>query len=64
MVSLTQLQEIPSKKMVLLVGPPGVGKTAFCEQAVLQNLASDRPIIYVTTKSSPSEVKKDLKERG
>ena len=64
MVSLTQLQEIPSKKMVLLVGPPGVGKTAFCEQSVLQNLASDRPIIYVTTKSSPSEVKKDLKERG
>ena len=64
MVSLSQLQEIPSKKMVLLVGPPGVGKTAFCEQAVLQNLALDRPIIYVTTKSSPSEVEKDLREMG
>jgi len=64
MVSLTEIQEIPPKNLILLVGSPGVGKTAFCEQTVLQNLASDNPVIYVTTKSSPSEVEKDLRERG
>ena len=64
MVSLTQIQEVPQKKMILLVGPPGAGKSVFCEQAVLQSLAMDRPIIFVTTESSPSEAEKDLKERG
>jgi predicted hydrocarbon binding protein/KaiC/GvpD/RAD55 family RecA-like ATPase len=50
--------------MFLLVGSPGAGKSAFCEQAVLQNLSIDRPIIFVTTEYDPSETKKVLKERG
>jgi KaiC/GvpD/RAD55 family RecA-like ATPase len=57
-------QEIPPKNLILLVGPPGSGKTTFCQQAILQNLASDRPIIYVTTKRGPSDTEKDLRERG
>jgi predicted hydrocarbon binding protein/KaiC/GvpD/RAD55 family RecA-like ATPase len=64
MVSITQLQEIPSKSMILLVGPPGSGKTVFCQQSILKNLAVDRPIIYVTTECGPSEAEKDLRERG
>jgi predicted hydrocarbon binding protein/KaiC/GvpD/RAD55 family RecA-like ATPase len=64
MVSISQLQEVPPKKMVLLVGSPGVGKTAFCEQAILQNLALGRPIIYVTTESGSSEARQALRERG
>jgi predicted hydrocarbon binding protein/KaiC/GvpD/RAD55 family RecA-like ATPase len=64
MVSITQIQEVPPKKMILLVGPPGAGKSVFCEQAVLQSLAVDRPIIFVTTECSPSEAGKDLRERG
>jgi predicted hydrocarbon binding protein/KaiC/GvpD/RAD55 family RecA-like ATPase len=63
-VSLTQIQEVPYKKSILLVGPPGAGKSTFCEQAVLQSLAVDRPIIYVTTELGASEVEKVLKERG
>jgi KaiC/GvpD/RAD55 family RecA-like ATPase len=55
---------VPPKKTILLVGPPGAGKSMFCEQVVLQSLAMDRPIIFVTTESSPSEAEKDLKERG
>jgi len=55
---------VPTKKTVLLVGPPGAGKSVFCEQAVLQSLAMDRPIIFVTTECSPSEAGKDLRERG
>ena len=36
----------------------------FCQHAVLQNLARDKPVIYVTTENDPSEVETDLKTRG
>ena len=64
MVSLAQLQEVPPKSMILVVGPPGAGKSTFCQQAALQSLAMDRPIIFVTTEYGPSEAEKALKERG
>jgi len=64
MVSLAQLQEVPPENMILLVGPPGSGKSTFCQQTVLQNLALDRPIIYVTTKHGPPKVESILRERG
>jgi predicted hydrocarbon binding protein/KaiC/GvpD/RAD55 family RecA-like ATPase len=64
MVSLAQLYEVPSNNLILLVGFPGSGKSSFCQQVVLQNLASDRPIIYVTTESSSSKSEKALIERG
>jgi predicted ATP-dependent serine protease len=50
--------------MILLVGPPGSGKSTFCQQAILQNLALGRPIICVTTECGPSEAEKALKEQG
>ncbi len=50
--------------MILLVGPPGAGKSTFCEQTILQSLAVDTPIIYVTTECGPSEAEASLKERG
>jgi KaiC/GvpD/RAD55 family RecA-like ATPase len=46
------------------VGPLGSGKTTFCYQTILRNLAVDRPIIYVLTESSPSETEKSLREEG
>jgi KaiC/GvpD/RAD55 family RecA-like ATPase len=52
------------RNMVLLVGPPGSGKSTFCQQAILKSLAVDRPIIYVTTEYGPSEAEKALKEQG
>jgi len=64
LVSLTQIQEVPPKNLILLVGPPGSGKSTFCQQTVLQNIAMDRPIIYVTTEYGPSEVENALKEQG
>jgi predicted hydrocarbon binding protein/KaiC/GvpD/RAD55 family RecA-like ATPase len=64
MVSLTQIQEVPPKSMILLVGPPGSGKSTFCQQVALQSLAMDRPIIFVTTEYGPSEAERALKERG
>jgi len=64
MVSVTELQEIPSKSMILLVGPPGSGKSNFCQGTVLQNLAMERPVIYVTTECGSSEAEGALKEGG
>jgi predicted hydrocarbon binding protein/KaiC/GvpD/RAD55 family RecA-like ATPase len=64
LASLTQLQEVPPESMILLVGSPGSGKSAFCEQTVLQSLAIERPIIYLTTECGPSKTEARLKERG
>jgi predicted hydrocarbon binding protein/KaiC/GvpD/RAD55 family RecA-like ATPase len=64
LASLTQLQEVPSESMILLVGSPGSGKSSFCEQTVLLSLAIERPIIYLTTECGPSKTEARLKERG
>jgi len=50
--------------MILLVGPPGSGKSYFCEQTVLQNLAMDKPVIYVTTEYDSSKAEASLREKG
>jgi KaiC/GvpD/RAD55 family RecA-like ATPase len=63
LVSLAQIQEIPFKSMILLVGPLGSGKTTFCYQAVLRNIEV-RPGIYVTAGSAPSRAKDLLRQKG
>jgi predicted hydrocarbon binding protein/KaiC/GvpD/RAD55 family RecA-like ATPase len=64
LVSLTELQEVPPKSLILLVGSPGAGKSTFCHQVVLNGFAMDRPVIFVTTEHGPSEVIDLLRERG
>ena len=63
-LSLAEIQEVPKDSLILLAGPPGAGKSTFCHQAVLNGLAMDRPVIFVTTEHGPSEVIDLLKERG
>ena len=55
---------MPPKNLILLVGPPGSGKSTFCHQSVLQNLAVDTPIVYVTTEYGPSQAEETLREKG
>jgi predicted hydrocarbon binding protein/KaiC/GvpD/RAD55 family RecA-like ATPase len=63
MVSLVELYEVPIKNLILLVGPPGSGKSTFCQQTVLRNIEV-RPVIYVTTESAPLKVIDSLREKG
>jgi KaiC/GvpD/RAD55 family RecA-like ATPase len=62
--SFTQLHDLPAKALVLLVGPPGSGKSTFCQQTVLHNLAADTPIIYVTTEAATYDVETTLRDHG
>ena len=63
-MSLAQIREPPDKGLVLLAGPPGSGKSTFCNQVVLNSLASNRPVIFVTTERNPSDLIEHLGKHG
>jgi len=63
-LSLAEIQEVPKESLILLSGPPGAGKSTFCHQTVLNGLALDRPVIFVTSEQRPAEVIELLRERG
>ena len=63
-LSLAEIQEVPKSDLILLAGAPGAGKSTFCHQVVLNGLAMDKPVVYVTTEHSPSEVVGLLREKG
>jgi predicted hydrocarbon binding protein/KaiC/GvpD/RAD55 family RecA-like ATPase len=63
-LSLTEIQEVPKESLILLSGPPGAGKSTFCQQVVLNGLAMDRPVIFVTTEQGPAEIAGRLREKG
>jgi predicted hydrocarbon binding protein/KaiC/GvpD/RAD55 family RecA-like ATPase len=63
-VSLAEIQEVPEEGLILVAGPPGAGKSGFCDQAVLHRVAVDKPVIFVSTEQRPSQVATRLRERG
>jgi KaiC/GvpD/RAD55 family RecA-like ATPase/predicted hydrocarbon binding protein len=63
-LSVAEIQEVPKGNLILLSGPPGAGKSTFCHQVVLNGLAMEKPIIFVTTEHGPVEVIGLLRERG
>jgi CRP-like cAMP-binding protein/KaiC/GvpD/RAD55 family RecA-like ATPase len=63
-LSLAEIQEIPRESLTLVSGSPGAGKSAFCRQVVLNSIAANRPIIFVTTEQSPSGIERLLTEKG
>jgi KaiC/GvpD/RAD55 family RecA-like ATPase len=54
---------VPSSSIVL-IGPPGVGKTTFCKQFLYNGLVINEPCVYVTTQESPEEIEKSMKAFG
>jgi KaiC/GvpD/RAD55 family RecA-like ATPase/predicted hydrocarbon binding protein len=63
-LSLAEIREVPRESMVLLAGPPGAGKSGLCDQVVLNGIATDKPVIFVTTEQRPGQVLARLSERG
>ena len=63
-MSLAEIQEAPDRGLILVAGPPGGGKSTFCHQVVLNSLAADRPVIFVTTERSASDIVSLLREKG
>ena len=63
-LSLAEIQEVPNNSLILLTGPPGAGKTTFCHQVVLNGIAAERPIIFVTTEQNSSRIIDLLREKG
>jgi KaiC/GvpD/RAD55 family RecA-like ATPase/predicted hydrocarbon binding protein len=63
-LSLAEIQDVPKGNLILLAGPPGAGKSTFCQQIVLKSIAGDQPVIFVTSERSPSGTTDLLRERG
>jgi KaiC/GvpD/RAD55 family RecA-like ATPase/predicted hydrocarbon binding protein len=63
-LSLAEVQELPKDSLTLLVGHPGTGKSTFCHQIVLNGLAAEKPVIFITTEQSSSAIAALLKEKG
>jgi KaiC/GvpD/RAD55 family RecA-like ATPase/membrane protein YdbS with pleckstrin-like domain len=63
-LSLAEIQEVPKESLILLVGPPGAGKSTFCLEVVAKSLAAKRPVIFVTSERRPAEVIELLGVRG
>ena len=63
-LSLAEIRAVPRESLVLLAGPPGAGKSGFCDQVVLNSIATDKPVIFVTTEQRPGQVLTRLRERG
>lgn len=61
---IEEIRSIPQKKVVLVTGSPGAGKSTFCQQVVLQNLAADSKVIYTTTESTSNDLLAQIREKG
>jgi len=63
-LSLAEIQEVPQKSLFLITGPPGGGKSAFCQRMVLDSIAADRPVILVTTDRTVDDTVSLLRDEG
>ena len=63
-MTLTKLHEPPDKGLILLAGVPGSGKSTFGQQVVLNGIAADKPVIFVTSERSPADVIDMLVQKG
>jgi KaiC/GvpD/RAD55 family RecA-like ATPase/predicted hydrocarbon binding protein len=62
--SLAEIQDVPKNNLILLTGPPGTGKSTFCHQIVLNGIAAEKPVIFITTEQSSSDIAALLREKG
>lgn len=51
----------PANSTILLIGPPGVGKTIFCEQMLNKGIELGEKCIFVTFDTHPEIIKRSMK---
>ncbi len=50
--------------LLLLAGPPGVGKTIFCKESVLYSLKDGNAVVYMATEETPNSIVASMKRFG
>jgi predicted hydrocarbon binding protein/KaiC/GvpD/RAD55 family RecA-like ATPase len=63
-MSKSVLQSPPERNLILITGLPGAGKSTFCQQIALKTIAEGRPVIFVTTERTASELTAQLRRGG
>ena len=63
-MALSDVRSVPAKCLLLLIGPPGAGKTSLSYLMALSAVAEERPVIYITTEQPPEDVGDKLREKG
>lgn len=63
-MSLAKIREAPQRSLMLLIGPPGAGKSTFCHQMILDSVAAGRSVLLVTTERSVPDIIGILSEKG
>ena len=54
----------PKNSSILLVGPPGCGKSTLCQQFVWAGLKANQPALFITLDVSPQEIRDNMKNFG
>ena len=54
----------PESSSILLIGPPGVGKSTFCEQFIFEGFKTKQPGLFVTLDESPKDILKTMNGFG
>ncbi len=55
---------LPKGSTILLVGPPGSGKTVFCQQFLAEGLKNDQGSLFIALDNPPEEIKENAKGFG
>lgn len=55
---------LPEDSTILLTGPPGIGKTTFCNQFIYQGLKQNEAAISILFNAHPGDIKKSMKRFG
>jgi len=51
----------PTNSSILLIGPPGCGKSTLCQQFVWEGLREKQPAMFITLDVSPEEIRETMK---
>ncbi len=58
------INETIESGLLLLAGPPGVGKTIFCKESVFYSLKDGNAVVYMATEETPNNIFASMKQFG